>query len=177
MASPCFHTVPPDLKVCPWSLAVVEGDGAEFTCVFEGQVTTIMWLHNDMEIEPDDNYRLRVTEDSSGDMLRTTLTIHKATLGDIGSYTCSATLIDCDPVTGTAELQVKRESRKLQPCLPYFFFLRSSMILNLCITHNALVTYIPEPSIALQQEVSYLEILTMLLCNFMKPPIVFLMVI
>ena len=74
-----------------------------------------MWLHNDIEIELDDNHRLRVTEDSSGDMLlRTTLTIYKATLGDRGSYTCSATLIDCDPVTGTAELEVKRESRKLR---------------------------------------------------------------
>ena len=48
---------------------MVEGDGAEFTCVYDGQATTITLFLSDIQIESD-NYRLRGMQDSNGNMLR-----------------------------------------------------------------------------------------------------------
>ena len=104
--------MPTELVESPLSKTVVRGDSAEFSCVFEHQ-PTITWFHNDIEIEPD--YRVWVTEESTddGSMLRSTLSIHVADIPDCGSYSCSATLIDCDPVTGTAELEVNSKCNKV----------------------------------------------------------------
>ena len=68
---------------------MVEGDGAEFTCVYDGQATTITLFLSDIQIESD-NYRLRGMQDSNGNMLRS---------NQLGDLLCTT-----EPVTASTTL-------------------------------------------------------------------------
>ena len=103
----CADVGCPSVSEEPMSAAVVAGGHVEFTCVFHGQ-PTVIWLHNNEEIEPDN--RVCISEDTSAENeLRTTLTIWKTVPDDCGSYTCTGEFEMCDTVTGMAELVVQGE--------------------------------------------------------------------